>query len=334
DATGLLYYGYRYYQPDAGRWLSADPGGLIDGLNLFRFCRDNPVCGRDDNGLVYQGVNDTIEKKYIKAEGWEIVARGVEPQPIQGKRLWGKAPVFGLKEEERERLDNDLGLARAMVFKTRTSLELGDYTGLEKFLGDRDTDISVDLDFIKKIIAGYLKIEKNIAQREVGGVLRDSFVFSRPKSTLKNTERNEINKNTFAMIFPDDQHKRIFVNQENMAKVLPTTRAEKYIHEISHQELMTNDDWYLRQVENDSNDSEFIFPLERMQGRFIFTINNIPTAVSGGQTETSEGRLQWLLEQADTWALIPYFYLDERRYNNENDFAARQGFTDKRMMSR
>ncbi|MCM7515851.1 RHS repeat protein, partial [Enterobacter hormaechei] len=27
DATGLYYYGYRYYQPWAGRWLSADPAG-------------------------------------------------------------------------------------------------------------------------------------------------------------------------------------------------------------------------------------------------------------------------------------------------------------------
>ncbi|MGT3828656.1 RHS repeat-associated core domain-containing protein, partial [Enterobacter kobei] len=36
DATGLYYYGYRYYQPWAGRWLSADPAGTVDGLNLFR----------------------------------------------------------------------------------------------------------------------------------------------------------------------------------------------------------------------------------------------------------------------------------------------------------
>ncbi|HDT4320188.1 TPA: RHS repeat protein, partial [Klebsiella aerogenes] len=31
DATGLYYYGYRYYQPWAGRWLSADPAGTVDG---------------------------------------------------------------------------------------------------------------------------------------------------------------------------------------------------------------------------------------------------------------------------------------------------------------
>ncbi|NWA23487.1 toxin [Pseudomonas gingeri] len=52
DATGLYYYGYRYYQPWAGRWLSADPAGTVDGLNLFRMCRNNPVTLKDDDGCV------------------------------------------------------------------------------------------------------------------------------------------------------------------------------------------------------------------------------------------------------------------------------------------
>ncbi|WP_081946037.1 RHS repeat-associated core domain-containing protein [Cedecea neteri] len=50
DATGLYYYGYRYYQPWAGRWLSADPAGTIDGLNLFRMCRNSPVTFKDSDG--------------------------------------------------------------------------------------------------------------------------------------------------------------------------------------------------------------------------------------------------------------------------------------------
>ena len=55
DATGLYYYGYRYYQPWAGRWLSADPAGVVDGLNLFRMCRNNPVTLIDINGLISEG---------------------------------------------------------------------------------------------------------------------------------------------------------------------------------------------------------------------------------------------------------------------------------------
>ncbi|WP_038218715.1 RHS repeat-associated core domain-containing protein, partial [Xenorhabdus bovienii] len=51
DATGLYYYGYRYYQPWAGQWLSADPAGTVDGLNLFRMVRNNPVTNTDEKGL-------------------------------------------------------------------------------------------------------------------------------------------------------------------------------------------------------------------------------------------------------------------------------------------
>lgn len=51
DATGLYYYGHRYYQPWAGRWLSADPAGTTDGLNLFRMVNNNPVSLTDTDGL-------------------------------------------------------------------------------------------------------------------------------------------------------------------------------------------------------------------------------------------------------------------------------------------
>ncbi|MGJ0637309.1 RHS repeat-associated core domain-containing protein [Xenorhabdus bovienii] len=50
DATGLYYYGYRYYQSWTGRWLSADPAGTVDGLNLFRMVRNNPITWEDSDG--------------------------------------------------------------------------------------------------------------------------------------------------------------------------------------------------------------------------------------------------------------------------------------------
>jgi insecticidal toxin complex protein TccC len=51
DATGLYYYGYRYYIPWLQRWLNPDPAGTIDGLNLYRMVRNNPVGLVDENGL-------------------------------------------------------------------------------------------------------------------------------------------------------------------------------------------------------------------------------------------------------------------------------------------
>lgn len=57
DATGLYYYGYRYYQPWAGRWLSADPAGTMDGLNLYRMVKNNPVTYTDKNGFLAEKPN-------------------------------------------------------------------------------------------------------------------------------------------------------------------------------------------------------------------------------------------------------------------------------------
>ena len=50
DATGLYYYGFRYYIPWLQRWLNPDPAGAVDGLNLYRMVRNNPVTLIDVDG--------------------------------------------------------------------------------------------------------------------------------------------------------------------------------------------------------------------------------------------------------------------------------------------
>ncbi|TFF41762.1 RHS repeat-associated core domain-containing protein [Pseudomonas sp. RIT623] len=61
DATGLYYYGYRYYQP-MGRWLSADPAGTIDGLNLYAMVKNNPTTLSDSAGL--QATKEQYTREY------------------------------------------------------------------------------------------------------------------------------------------------------------------------------------------------------------------------------------------------------------------------------
>lgn len=52
EETGLYYYGARYYQPWVGRWLSADPSGPDDGLNLYCYVGDNPIVYDDPDGMI------------------------------------------------------------------------------------------------------------------------------------------------------------------------------------------------------------------------------------------------------------------------------------------
>ena len=40
--TGLYYYRARYYNPQIGRFLQTDPVGYGAGMNLYRYCDNNP----------------------------------------------------------------------------------------------------------------------------------------------------------------------------------------------------------------------------------------------------------------------------------------------------
>lgn len=50
EESGLSYHSARYYLPWLGRWLSADPAGMVDGTNLYIYCSDKPINKVDDNG--------------------------------------------------------------------------------------------------------------------------------------------------------------------------------------------------------------------------------------------------------------------------------------------
>ena len=51
EETGLLYYGYRYYNPELGRWLNRDPIGEQGGVNLYGMVGNDPVNRYDVLGL-------------------------------------------------------------------------------------------------------------------------------------------------------------------------------------------------------------------------------------------------------------------------------------------
>jgi len=51
EETGLYYHGARYLAPWLGRWVSADPAGLLDGAGVYSYVKGNPVRLSDPRGM-------------------------------------------------------------------------------------------------------------------------------------------------------------------------------------------------------------------------------------------------------------------------------------------
>ncbi|HEY0285633.1 MAG TPA: RHS repeat-associated core domain-containing protein [Pseudomonas sp.] len=78
DATGLYYYGFRYYAPWLQRWINPDPQGTADGLNVYCFVGNTPINRIDANGLIGMGPQEAAMARWVVSK-WRA--------PIKVKRL-------------------------------------------------------------------------------------------------------------------------------------------------------------------------------------------------------------------------------------------------------
>jgi len=69
DDSGLYYYGARYYAPWLQRWVSADPAGDVDGLNLYGFVGNNPLSYVDPDGSQREKRDIVDYSKFISVLG-------------------------------------------------------------------------------------------------------------------------------------------------------------------------------------------------------------------------------------------------------------------------
>ena len=76
EETGLVYYNYRYYDPQLGRWISRDPIEEQGGYNLYGMIENNPMWGWDTLG----------EENWRSIPGSNIVGRGPETHAPNSKR--------------------------------------------------------------------------------------------------------------------------------------------------------------------------------------------------------------------------------------------------------
>ncbi|MBW5407608.1 RHS repeat domain-containing protein [Morganella morganii] len=91
NLTGLYDYGFRYYAPWLCRWISPDPLGIADGMNVYCMVHNNPVTYRDTAGLMTGAQEFEMQELRIPS-----AQRGITPavyntsRPLQqsiGERL-------------------------------------------------------------------------------------------------------------------------------------------------------------------------------------------------------------------------------------------------------
>ena len=69
-SIGLDYFGFRYYDPGLGRFLTRDPAGYPDGPNNYLYCMNSPVNKLDPQGLASRRWEEDLLQKL-----WEGLAR-------------------------------------------------------------------------------------------------------------------------------------------------------------------------------------------------------------------------------------------------------------------
>ncbi|MFL1524777.1 RHS repeat-associated core domain-containing protein [Pseudomonas sp. O230] len=94
DDSGLYYYGRRYYAPGLQRWISADPAGDVDGLNLYAMVGNNPM-----NFVDRLGLNGDLNQKVSNRTTAIIAAPTLYPTP----KVSGAAKQEEAKKNNTER---------------------------------------------------------------------------------------------------------------------------------------------------------------------------------------------------------------------------------------
>ena len=91
----VMYYGYRYYDPETGRWPSRDPIDEEGGLNLYGFVGNDGVNKWDYLGYAWKELKETLE---IRGD-WNLTVEAVN---VDTATLSGLTYTIGLTPKVRQ----------------------------------------------------------------------------------------------------------------------------------------------------------------------------------------------------------------------------------------
>jgi RHS repeat-associated protein len=132
--TGLVYYGYRYYSPEMGRWMSRDPIGEKGGVNLYGMLGNDAVDRTD-----YLGLHNQVATPFY------VLSRNIHYDPAtDGVGEWVLGNVLGINHVE---LNADSANDAGILVRTRSA-------NLSMFKDVKFYDVFIELNPNRKLDDG------------------------------------------------------------------------------------------------------------------------------------------------------------------------------------
>lgn len=107
EESGLHYHSARYYSPLLLRWMSSDPAGIADGINLFSFENSNPLNLIDPNGENskndYEKANSNTKQSGKSSSAGVSENESANTPRLDDNRVIHKCYEIDLRSEEFQR---------------------------------------------------------------------------------------------------------------------------------------------------------------------------------------------------------------------------------------
>ncbi|WP_258081728.1 RHS repeat domain-containing protein [Pseudomonas syringae] len=298
DASGLYYYGFRYYAPWLQRWINPDPAGDVDGLNLYQFIANSPVNYRDASGLAKYKTKYDMTELEVRLKRGPILSRGLTDLQKNNSDTAGTL---------RTAIDYAV-TATAEAIKALENPELANASALaDQILGGQDSNHDVLLNNVRTLHAAAISYKNENAEQLV---------------VVKSKVPTEL-----AFVMKGDPHERIFFTEAGL-KESKKVMAMTFIHELSHIKLNTEDFYYYRKGHtinpNSQDTSEEAYEVGAgLHDKKLATTSEknvskktLLSLVGSTHASDVEKKLQTdktlrsnlLLRNADTWALLIFSY--------------------------
>jgi RHS repeat-associated protein len=134
EESGFYYYGARYYAPWLGRWLSGDPVGIADDINLYCYVHCNPLMHVDPSGTFSKDTYDKWLKDHIKSGEADVKRRDKQLEETKEKKEKAEERIeeIGTEKEQVEADIESVAKKRAPLESKKTKLTKQEKKDLQK----------------------------------------------------------------------------------------------------------------------------------------------------------------------------------------------------------